>query len=63
MTEQKPNALLTQRLLAIGGCGALYPKVRRDAAVIYALNQNMGLMEAEELLSSLPERSLYAKEI
>ena len=52
----------TQRLLAIGGCGALYPKVRRDAAVIYALNQNMGLMEAEELLSSLPERSLYAKE-
>lgn len=52
----------TQRLLAIGGCGALYPKVRRDAAVIFALNQRMSLLEAEELLSSLPERSLFGKE-
>jgi hypothetical protein len=53
----------TQRLLAVGDCGALYPKVRRDAAVIFALNQKMTLWEAEELLSSLPERSLFAKEI
>lgn len=52
-----------QRLLAVGGCGALYPKVRRDAAVIFALNQKMTLMETEELLSSLPERSLFGKEI
>lgn len=51
-----------QRLLAVGGCGALYPKVRRDAAVIFALNQKMTLLEAEELLASLPERSLYARE-
>ena len=52
----------TQRLLAVGGCGALYPRVRRDAAVIFALNQKMSLLQAEELLSSLPERSLYAGE-
>lgn len=52
----------TQRLLAVGDCGALYPKVRRDAAVIFALNQKMSLLEAEELLSSLPERSLFDKE-
>ena len=52
----------TQRLLAVGGCGALYPRVRRDAAVIFALNQKMTLLQAEELLSSLPERSLYAGE-
>lgn len=52
----------TQRLLAVGGCGALYPKVRRDAAVIYALNQHMSLIDTEELLSSLPERSLYTME-
>lgn len=52
----------TQRLLAIGGCGALYPKVRRDAAVIFALNQKMTIMETEDLLSSLPERSLFGKE-
>lgn len=53
----------TQRLLAVGGCGALYPRVRRDAAVIFALNQNMTLLETEELLASLPERSLYAGEL
>ena len=52
----------TQRLLTVGGCGALYPRVRRDAAVIFALNQKMSLLQAEELLSSLPERSLYAGE-
>ena len=52
----------TQRLLAVGGCGALYPRVRRDAAVIFALNQKMSLLQAEELLSSLPERSLYTGE-
>lgn len=52
----------TQRLLAVGGCGALYPKIRRDAAVIFALNQKMTLWETEELLASLPERSLYARE-
>ena len=53
----------TQRLLVGGGCGALYPRVRRDAAVIFALNQKMSLLQAEELLSSLPERSLYAGEL
>ena len=53
----------TQRLLAVGDCGALYPKVRRDAAVIFALNQKMTLLETEDLLSSLPERSLFGKGI
>lgn len=52
----------TQRLLAMGGCGALYPKIRRDAAVIFALNQHMTLLETEDLLVSLSERSLYARE-
>ena len=52
----------TQRLLTVGGCGALYPKIRRDAAVIFALNQKMTLFETEDLLASLPERSLYGKE-
>ena len=51
-----------QRLLAVGGCGALYPKIRRDAAVIFALNHHMTLLETEDLLASLSERSLYARE-
>lgn len=56
------NLKETQRLLAVGGCGALYPKIRRDAAVIFALNQKMSLLETEDLLVSLPERSLYNRE-
>lgn len=52
----------TQRLLALGDCGALYPKVRRDAAVVFALNHKMTLLEAEELLVSLPEASLFGQE-
>lgn len=52
----------TQRLLARGGCGALYPRVRRDAAVLFALYHRLSLLETEELLLSLPERSLYAGE-
>ena len=52
----------TQRLLTVGGCASLYPRVRRDAAVIFALNRRMTLREAEDLLASLPERSLYTLE-
>lgn len=52
----------TQRLLALGDCGALYPKLRRDGAVIYALSHRLSLEETEELLTSLPERSLYGKD-
>lgn len=41
--------------------GTLSPRAP-DAAVIFALNQKMSLLQAEELLSSLPERSLYTGE-
>ena len=35
---------------------------KQMAAVIFALNQHMTLLETEDLLASLPERSLYARE-
>lgn len=50
----------TQRLLALGGCGALYPRLRRDGALIYALSRGLSPAETEELLLSLPERGLYS---
>lgn len=52
----------TQRLLALGDCGALYPKVRRDAAVVFALHHKLSLLETEEMLLSLPEASLFGQE-
>lgn len=49
----------TQRLLTLSNNNVLYPRIRRDAAIIYALSRDMPLEETEELLTSLPEKSLY----
>lgn len=47
-----------QRLLLVAQRGALYPKVRRDAVVIFALSHQLSLFSADELLRSLGEVSL-----
>ena len=48
----------TQRLLKMADRGALYPKVKRDSAIIYALSNNYSLYETDELLVKLGQRSL-----
>lgn len=52
----------TQKLLTVSGNSVLYPRIRRDAAVIFSLGKKMALAEAEYLLSSLQERTLYGSE-
>lgn len=47
-----------QRLLRSAQRGALYPKVRRDAAIIFALNQKLSLLDTDELLRSQDEEPL-----
>lgn len=47
-----------QRLLRAAGRGKLYPKVRRDAAVLYALMHRVPLAETDALLVSLGETPL-----
>ncbi len=47
-----------QYLLRSAQRGALYPKVRRDAVIIYALSKHMNLTETNEALLSLGEESL-----
>ena len=49
----------TQRLLTLSSNGILYPRIRRDAALIFALTRRMTLPVTEELLLALPERSVY----
>lgn len=49
----------TQRLLRIGQRAVLYPRVRMDAAVIYALEQGLSLDEANELLVQIEEEPLF----
>lgn len=48
----------TQRLLKLANRGILYPKVKRDAVIIYALKNGYGLFETDELLTSLMLESL-----
>lgn len=47
-----------QEVLMIGQKGALYPKVRRDAAIICCLEQKLSLDEADEFLKSISEKGL-----
>ncbi|MEG0854294.1 MAG: helix-turn-helix transcriptional regulator [Angelakisella sp.] len=48
----------TQRLLSASNNGSLYPRVRRDAAIIFCLNKKLTLTETCELLDGLSEESL-----
>lgn len=52
----------TQHLLILSGNSVLYPKRRRDAALIYALNKHSTLLETERFLEELGEDSLYEGE-
>jgi hypothetical protein len=48
----------TQRLLAVSQRGALYPRVRRDAAIIFCLNRKCTLEETNDLLEEIGEAAL-----
>ncbi|HBI52481.1 MAG TPA: hypothetical protein DDX72_06830 [Ruminococcaceae bacterium] len=48
----------TQRLLTLGQCGPLYPKVRRDAAIICCINQHMDMYQTNECLKKIDENEL-----
>ena len=49
----------TSQLLRLAGHGSLYPKVRRDAAIIFAIEKKYTMQQANELLLSLQETPLY----
>lgn len=54
----------TQKLLQIGGKSRLYPKIKRDAAIIFGLNNGFDLQKMQELLyeAALPllgEQKIY----
>lgn len=48
----------TQRLLKLADRGALYPKIKRDAVIIYGINNKSGLYKTDEILISLGQESL-----
>jgi transcriptional regulator with XRE-family HTH domain len=52
----------TQRLLSIARRGALYPRVRRDAAIIFMLQHGYAVSEADEALRTVNEQPLLPSE-
>ena len=52
------NVEETQRLLRCAQRGALYPRVRRDAVLIFCLTQKLSLFDTDELLRSVGEAPL-----
>lgn len=47
-----------QHLLTLGQMGILYPKVRRDVAILCCISQGLSLVETDEFLNEIDERSL-----
>ncbi|MBQ6386587.1 MAG: hypothetical protein IJJ38_10545 [Lachnospiraceae bacterium] len=43
----------TQRMLSVTGCGVLYPLIKRDAAVIFAINHGYDCLQTYEFMESL----------
>jgi hypothetical protein len=47
-----------QRLLKIAGVNELYPRIKRDSIIIFALNKKINLSECDELLFELGEETI-----
>lgn len=48
----------TQQMLKIADAGALYPRVRRDSIIIFALNHHADMITCNEMLYELGETIL-----
>ena len=52
----------TNQLLRLSGQGTLYVKIRRDAAIIFAIEKKYTMQQANELLIRENEVPLYREE-
>lgn len=44
------NAEETQRMLKLGGCSELYPRMARDAAILFSVQHGISIWETNKLL-------------
>jgi len=44
------NSEETQRMLKLGGCSELYPRMARDAVILFAIQRGMDIVAADNLL-------------
>ena len=47
-----------QRLLKIAGVNELYPRIKRDSIIIFAINKKVSVSECDELLFELGEETI-----
>ena len=47
------NVDRTQELLKAAQKSPLYPRIKRDAAILYCINQNMSVMDVQDILHDL----------
>jgi hypothetical protein len=52
------NITDAQRLLKIAGVNELYPRIKRDSIIIFALNKKISLSKCDELLFELGEETI-----
>ena len=52
----------TQRLLRIAKKGELYPRIQRDAAIIFCIQHKYPMIDANEMLENLGEALLLKEE-
>ncbi len=48
----------TQRLLKIAGVNELYPRIKRDSIIIFAINKKINVTQCDELLFELGEETI-----
>lgn len=47
-----------QRLLKIAGVNELYPRIKRDSIIIFAINKKVSVSECDELLFELGQETI-----
>lgn len=52
----------TQKLLKLAQKNVLYPKIKRDAAILYCLHNKMDILEAQNVLQTLGQTLLGGEE-
>ena len=45
-------------MLKIGGAGALYPRIKRDSVIMFAIKEGLSLIDCNELLYELKENAI-----
>ena len=52
----------SQRLLKLAGVSELYPRIKRDSIILFAINKDLTIEKCDELLFELGEKTIINKD-